>query len=61
MREASLYFDPQHTRSGGCGGIALRVELPGQSFCSSIWWGRQLINLDYVASGKFWQDDDYRR
>jgi len=28
----------------------LRVELPGQSFCSSIWWGRQLINLHNVAS-----------
>jgi signal transduction histidine kinase/ActR/RegA family two-component response regulator len=26
----------------------LRVELLGQSFCSSIWWGQQLINLDIL-------------
>jgi hypothetical protein len=41
--------------------LPLRVELPGQSFCSSVWRGRQLINLDNVASGNIWQDDDYHR
>ena len=50
-----LWGEPREARIGEASDkpeLPSRVELPRQSFCSPVWWGRAALNLDGVASRK---------